>query len=168
MLQPLIKPKRSDQTRHIELEICVPFVSTWKLAEIWCASSTNERELEQSEDSIRNYVYLGHIPSFHIGKRLVVNITRQAHLDAASLPFPIQITHRLQCPSLPIDAFATYTGFTRGVIEGWIKNGYIPSVGMGKHRMITLPELLLRCEQWSPDDWSALVRKSNSKQSVEA
>lgn len=133
------------------------------LAEIWCSNSTVKRELKQSEDSIRDYVYRGEIPSFHLGKRLVINITRQAMLDAASLPFPLQINFTLRAPSLPIDAFAAYTGFTRGVIEGWIKNGYVPTVGLGKHPVILLPELLRRCQEWTPQQWAAIVRKSEPK-----
>lgn len=186
MLKPLI-----EQQQTVTIELCVPFVSPNILAQIWAASSTDEKEvvlsehpvrnyvtsilvekkIAECENSIRDYVYRGEIPSFHLGKRLVINITRQAMLDAASLPFPLQINFTLRAPSLPIDAFATYTGFSRGVIEGWIKNGYVPTVGLGKHPMISLPELLRRCQEWTPEEWAAIVRKTklkSKKQLVEA
>lgn len=164
-----LKPMGTLEQRPVVVKVAVPFVSPRKLAEFWCIHATTERDIKQSEESIREYVRAGNIPSFHIGKRLAVNLISHALLDAASLPYSLQVQFELLYPSLPIESFATYTGFEPGVVQGWIKNGYLPNAGLGKHRLVTLPELLYRCQHWTPYQWAALVRKTESKsQLVEA
>lgn len=165
----MLKPMGISDQRPVTVKVAVPFISPGKLAEFWCINATTERDIKQSEDSIREYIRAGNIPSFHLGKRLVVNLVSHALLQAASLPYPLQVQFELIYPSLPVESFATYTGFEPGVVQGWIKNGYLPNTGLGKHRLVTLPELLLRCETWTPNQWGALVRKTAPKsQPVEA
>lgn len=187
----MLKPMGISDQRPVVVKVAVPFVSPRKLAEMWVAylpdqqildsmryedsirsymiKQSVDKEIERTEVSIRGYISSGNIPSFHIGKRLVVNLISHALLDAASQPYPLQVQFELLYPSLPVESFATYTGFEPGVVQGWIKNGYLPNTGLGKHRLVTLPELLLRCETWTPNQWGALVHKTAPKsQPVEA
>ncbi|WNB76781.1 hypothetical protein [Methylomonas koyamae] len=54
----------------------------------------------------------------------------------------------LQSPVIPFMAqtkFADMTGFSLGVIEGWVVRGYVPSMVVGKHRVINLVALFQQC-----------------------
>ncbi|MEZ0231416.1 MAG: hypothetical protein ACAH12_01135 [Methylophilaceae bacterium] len=46
-----------------------------------------------------------------------------------------------QMPSLPVisrQKFAEMIGMSEGIIEGWMNRGYIPTLLIGKHRLINL------------------------------
>ena len=48
--------------------------------------------------------------------------------------------------------FAELTGFSEGVIEGWLDRGQIPSVLIGKHRAINLCLITRNCLAHLPLD----------------
>lgn len=41
--------------------------------------------------------------------------------------------------------FAELVGVSEGVVDGWIERGYLKSVLIGKHRLVNMVELSLRC-----------------------
>ncbi|OAM51519.1 hypothetical protein A7981_08495 [Methylovorus sp. MM2] len=46
-----------------------------------------------------------------------------------------------QMPSLPVisrQKFAEMIGMSEGIIEGWMNRGYLPTLLIGKHRLINL------------------------------
>jgi hypothetical protein len=48
-------------------------------------------------------------------------------------------------PVLSQQRFAELTGFAPGVVEGWINRGYIPSMLIGKHRVVNMVVLTQEC-----------------------
>lgn len=50
-----------------------------------------------------------------------------------------------QVPFMSQGLFAELTGFSTGIVEGWVNRGYIPTLLIGKHRVINLVELTQSC-----------------------
>lgn len=46
-----------------------------------------------------------------------------------------------QVPVMHPHRFAELIGLSRGVVGGWIDNGYVPTVQIGKYRMINLASM---------------------------
>ncbi|MDP2365522.1 MAG: hypothetical protein Q8M94_17355 [Ignavibacteria bacterium] len=55
------------------------------------------------------------------------------NLEGMKLENPAMLMHPNQ--------FATYVGLSVGVIGGWIDNGYLPTVKIGRYSMINLIKL---------------------------
>lgn len=47
-------------------------------------------------------------------------------------------------PFISIERFSTLTGFSRGVVDGWIKRGYLPVLTIGKYSAINLVQLHMK------------------------
>lgn len=62
-------------------------------------------------------------------------------------PAPI---HALPIPVMHQERFAELSGVSRGVLEGWVNRGYIPTIVIGKHRLINLVELTQSCIEQLP------------------
>lgn len=62
-------------------------------------------------------------------------------------------SHELQAPTfLPVlspvmtrEKFAELSGLTEGVIQGMIEKGHLPSVKIGRHRLVNLIRLTETC-----------------------
>ena len=53
----------------------------------------------------------------------------------------------LVCPVLTKERFAELSGLEVGVVRGMLDRGYLPSVKLGRHRLVNLAILLLRCAE---------------------
>lgn len=52
-------------------------------------------------------------------------------------------------PVVTKERFACLSGLTEGVIQGMIEKGHLPSVKIGRHRLINLVGLAAACEKSS-------------------
>ncbi|MDO9104764.1 MAG: hypothetical protein Q7U57_07360 [Methylovulum sp.] len=48
-------------------------------------------------------------------------------------------------PFMSQTRFAELTGYSKGIIEGWVNRGYIPTIKVGKHTAINLIALTQEC-----------------------
>ncbi|MCS2609653.1 DNA-binding protein [Halomonas dongshanensis] len=48
-------------------------------------------------------------------------------------------------PTMTIERFSELSGLDEGVIQGHIRRGYLPTVKMGRYRMINVALLTARC-----------------------
>lgn len=55
-------------------------------------------------------------------------------------------------PLMTLERFAQLSGLEEGVIYGHIRRGYLPSVKLGKYRLINVAMLQAQCLQG--EDWS--------------
>ena len=55
-------------------------------------------------------------------------------------------------PTMTIERFALLSGLDEGVVIGHIRRGYLPSVKLGKYRMINIALLQAQCLQ--AEDWA--------------
>ncbi len=55
-------------------------------------------------------------------------------------------------PLMTIERFAQLSGLEEGVIYGQIRRGYLPSLKVGKYRLINIALLQTQCLQ--AEDWS--------------
>jgi len=53
-------------------------------------------------------------------------------------------------PVMSKDRFAELSGIPFGVIEGWIMRGYLPTLLIGKHRVINMVQLQQTCLEQLP------------------
>lgn len=51
-------------------------------------------------------------------------------------------------PVITRERFAQLTGLEEGVIRGMIDKGYLPTVKIGRYRLINLTQLTRECELW--------------------
>ena len=51
----------------------------------------------------------------------------------------------LACPVVSKERFAEISGLEVGVVRGMLDRGYLPSVKIGRHRMVNVAALQLRC-----------------------
>jgi len=168
-----VKICRLEEKNKVVIPIHVPFVSADKLADLWTpqendlAGDVRPSQMAVMKTSIVNQVYNNVLPAFHIGKRLAINLVQLAVNDSHAVAGQsLQLEFSILVPSLPLDVFADHTGFRVGVIDGWIKKGYLPSVKRGDSRMVSIAHLLDRCLTWSPEQWSALVDRTLPTQST--
>ena len=61
----------------------------------------------------------------------------------AQSPFAISVIS----PVVTKERFAHLSGLTEGVIQGMIEKGHLPSVKIGRHRLINLVCLAASCEE---------------------
>lgn len=64
------------------------------------------------------------------------------HLSSASQAKSVTLS--LVPPSVPVmdrERFAVLVGIDLGVVNGWIDRGYVPTVKIGRHRLINLAVL---------------------------
>lgn len=57
----------------------------------------------------------------------------------------------LSVPVMNKERFSDLTGVPIGVIEGWVNRGYIPTIVIGKHRLINLVQLTQDCIEQLPN-----------------
>ena len=157
--------------QKIIIPIHTPVISVDKLADIWTPRENNLdgdirlARLVTMKTRISNQVSTGVLPSFHIGKRIAINLPQLAQNDAdsrsliTSQKFTIDFT--LLLSSMPMDAFAEHAGYDYGVVEGWVRKGYIPSNKHGSYRMVNMLHLLDRCLTWRADQWSDLSSRTS-------
>ncbi|MBD3896590.1 DNA-binding protein [Halomonas sp. ML-15] len=55
-------------------------------------------------------------------------------------------------PLMTLERFSELSGLDEGVIYGHIRRGYLPSIKMGKYRLINVALLQAQC--LSNEDWS--------------
>jgi excisionase family DNA binding protein len=48
-------------------------------------------------------------------------------------------------PVMTKEKFAEFSGLTRGVIQGMIEKGHLPSVKIGRHRLVNVALLAMEC-----------------------
>lgn len=53
----------------------------------------------------------------------------------------------LFAPVVTKERFAELTGLEVGVVQGQINNGHLPTVKIGRYRMINLVELVRECQE---------------------
>lgn len=53
-------------------------------------------------------------------------------------------------PVMSKERFAELVGVTFGVVDGWCNRGYVPTVVIGKHRLINLVQLTQSCIEQLP------------------
>ncbi len=57
--------------------------------------------------------------------------------------FPVSV----QIPLMTRERFAGLTGLDEGVLRGMINKGYLPTLKLGRHRLINLVALSKQCEE---------------------
>ncbi|GAB3342342.1 MULTISPECIES: DNA-binding protein [Chromohalobacter] len=55
-------------------------------------------------------------------------------------------------PVMTIERFAQMSGLEEGVIQGHIRRGYLPTIKLGRYRVINLSLLQMQCLE--EGDWS--------------
>lgn len=55
------------------------------------------------------------------------------------------ISVTLSVPLMHKERFAELVGVSYGVVEGWVDRGYLPSVVVGKHKLVNLALLTQEC-----------------------
>lgn len=50
-------------------------------------------------------------------------------------------------PVMDKTRFSELTGIDAGVVQGWIERGYIPTIKLGKHRLINMALLVNQCAE---------------------
>lgn len=55
-------------------------------------------------------------------------------------------------PVMTIERFAQMSGLEEGVIQGHIRRGYLPTIKLGRYRVINLSLLQMKCLE--EGDWS--------------
>lgn len=55
-----------------------------------------------------------------------------------------------QVPVMSKERFADLSGVSFGVVDGWCNRGYLPTVVIGKHKMINLVQLTQSCIEQLP------------------
>lgn len=65
---------------------------------------------------------------------------------------PVMYPNLSSVPVMNKKRFAELTGFSEGVVEGWIDRGQIPTVLIGKHRAINLVLITSNCLAQLPLD----------------
>ena len=165
--------RRLEEVAKVVIPIHVPLMSPDKLADLWTpqendlAGDARPSQIEVMKTRIVNQSQTGLLPSFHIGKRLAINLVQLAIDDSLAVPGrTLQLEFIPPVLTLPMDTFAERAGFSVGVVEGWVKRGYIPSVKKGAYRMISLVHLIQLCLNRSPAQWSALVDRTQPTQSA--
>jgi len=53
-------------------------------------------------------------------------------------------TLKLIMPTCSLESFAVANGVTKEVVKGWVKNNYIPTLKLGRYRVINLAKLTLQ------------------------
>ncbi|WP_353570246.1 hypothetical protein [Candidatus Albibeggiatoa sp. nov. BB20] len=80
----------------------------------------------------------GVLPSYSLGTVKLVNLAamfvQKNMLPSVLLPNPI-----------PKERFADLVGTSTSAVQGWINNGYLPTVKKGKYRLIDLLTLFSNC-----------------------
>lgn len=54
---------------------------------------------------------------------------------------PVKFNLSASVPTCTIDDYAISCSVTKRTVEGWIQRGYIPTIKMGKYRLINLAKL---------------------------
>ncbi len=54
---------------------------------------------------------------------------------------------QLVVPEMTVEQYARCTGVTLRTIEHWIARGYLPSVKIGKRRMVNVAERTFQCAE---------------------
>ncbi len=57
----------------------------------------------------------------------------------------LNVTSQANVPVMEREKFSELVGVDLGVINGWIDRGYLPSIKMGKHRLVNLALLTKEC-----------------------
>lgn len=57
----------------------------------------------------------------------------------------IQTSLPVMVPVMTVKQYAQNIGLSVGTVQGWIKRGHVPTVKIGKHRMINLYQLAESC-----------------------
>ena len=65
---------------------------------------------------------------------------------------PTGILYTVSVPIMNKKRFAELTGYSEGVVEGWLDRGQIPSVLVGKHRAVNLALITSNCLAQLPLD----------------
>ncbi len=55
------------------------------------------------------------------------------------------ISRQVNVPVMEKNKFAELVGVDVGVVNGWIDKGYIPSMKLGKHRLVNIALLAEEC-----------------------
>lgn len=55
------------------------------------------------------------------------------------------ISISLSVPLMHKERFAELVGVSYGVVDGWVERGYVPSVVIGKHKLVNLVLLTQEC-----------------------
>jgi hypothetical protein len=58
---------------------------------------------------------------------------------------PINMSSQANVPIMERSKFAELVGVDVGVVNGWIERGYLPSIKMGKHRLVNIALLAKEC-----------------------
>lgn len=57
----------------------------------------------------------------------------------------LSVTSQASVPVMEREKFAQLVGVELGIVNGWIDRGYLPSIKIGKHRLVNLALLAKEC-----------------------
>lgn len=58
---------------------------------------------------------------------------------------PLNVTSQASVPVMEREKFSNLIGVDLGVVNGWIDRGYLPTIKIGKHRLVNLALLTKEC-----------------------
>lgn len=58
---------------------------------------------------------------------------------------PFNVTSQASIPVMEREKFANLVGVDIGIVNGWIDRGHLPSIKIGKHRLVNLALLAKEC-----------------------
>lgn len=122
------------------IPIYTPVMSREQFAELW----------GRDEKTVYGYIVKGNLPSYRIGRRVLINIVKltQNHLMSANYNQAV-LNHQfyIDLPIMPYKVFAQRVGISEGAVRGWIDRGQVPSSLVGKDRLINVAQLVVLCNQ---------------------
>lgn len=81
----------------------------------------------------------------HLQQKVNGNQSAALGTQTNATSLPPQIINLPMPPVMHPDKFAELIGLSSGVVGGWIQLGYLPTLKIGKYRMINLSALTAQC-----------------------
>lgn len=78
-------------------------------------------------------------------KPAVTGLSTSAAQNQSATTLNVKLVIGRNCPFMHPKKFASECGVSAGVVGGWIDRGYLPTMRVGKYRMINIPALIEQC-----------------------
>lgn len=116
-----------------EKYVFIPFMTREKMAE-YSGLTTGQ---------VFSMIQRGTLPVYKVGRVNLVNIARLFTQQKLKNGYPSNLTPLLVY--INKKRFSKLVGITEGQLLGWINRGYLPTIKLGKHRLIDVPKLFVHC-----------------------
>lgn len=104
----------------------------------------------RDEKTVYGYIAKGNLPSYRIGRRILINVVKLAHSHLMSANYNQAVLNHqfyIDLPIMPYKVFAQRVGVSEGVVRGWVDRGQVPSSLVGKDRLINVAQLAVLCSE---------------------